>query len=236
MRVVQLCTDPDEMWAKLWERYAGKTVANQISVLTTLINLKAGKDTDMGDHVFAIESLVNRLASMGMVMEEPMQVAILLVSLASLLEYNGTVSSIKTMDSKVATWTNVMMRIIEEQKQLKGNEVLPVPDKAKGVFGARRKVYGSTRKDIVCWHCSKKGHMARDYYQKKNGHNHLGNNSRRLKENYPMSNDDGGSANLVRFSSMRGMGNIRREGEIPEADIIMDSGHLNMLSEARTTL
>ena len=74
LRAVQLCNMLNEMWAKLWERYAGKTVANQISVLTTLINLKAPKDTVIGDHVARMESLIHRLASIGTAMEEPMQV------------------------------------------------------------------------------------------------------------------------------------------------------------------
>ncbi len=91
------------MCAELREHDAGKTVANQISVLRTLVNLKVGKGTEMDDPVSKIERLLDRLARMSMQMAEFMQVAISLVSLGSLTEYNGTVESIKTVDVVVAT-------------------------------------------------------------------------------------------------------------------------------------
>ena len=168
LRAVQLCTLPKEMWAKLVERYAGKTVANQISVLTALMNLKAEKGTDMGDHVSSIESLVNRLASMGMEIAEPMQVAILLVSLSNLNEYNGTVSSIKTMDPKSSTWANVSMRIIEEQKQSKVGEENEKESYSKAILATKRNQSRATRKDVMCWECNRKGHMARDCWRAEN--------------------------------------------------------------------
>ena len=134
LREVQFCNMPSEMWAMLWERYAGKKVANQISVLTTLMNLKAIKDTTMGDHVARMESLIHRLTSMALAMAELIQVAVLLVSLENWLEYNGMVASIKTMDPGVAKWTNVTAKMINEQKKHSKSIVTPTYDTDKPIL------------------------------------------------------------------------------------------------------
>lgn len=70
--------------------------------MTTLMNLKYKVGKDMGDHIFEMESHINRLAQMAMVLTEPMQVSILLVSLQGIPEFDGTVAAIKTMDVDAA--------------------------------------------------------------------------------------------------------------------------------------
>ena len=97
-----------------------------------------------------------------------MQVDILLVSSGNLSEYNGTVSSIKTIDSSVATWANVSMRIIEEQKQLKSNLATENIGNARAILGARRGGKRTTRKEIECWNCNRQGHLARDCWRGNN--------------------------------------------------------------------
>ena len=155
---MQLCWMSKDMGKELWEGYAEKTVINWISVLTSLINLKAVIDTDMGYHVSAIESVVNRLATMSMEIPEPMQVAILLVSLGNLSDYDGAVVVIKTMDSEVATWSNVTIRIIEEQKQFANNGAPKPVDNTKHLLSAKRDATKKVEKDIICWKCNWKGH------------------------------------------------------------------------------
>lgn len=167
LRVVQLCTMPKDMWGKLVERYAGKAVPNQTSVLTAPMNLKGGKGTDMGNHVSSIESLVNRLASIGMEIVEPMQVAILLVSSSNLAEYNSTVFSIKKIDHKSSTWANVSMRIIEEQKQSEFGEEKEKESYSIAILSTKCNQKRATRKDIMCWQCNRKVHMARDCWRAK---------------------------------------------------------------------
>lgn len=126
------------------------------------MNLKAGKDTVMGDHISQLESLMHMLASMGMPIQEPMQVAILLVSLGNLSEYGGTVASIKTLDAELATWSNMTTRIIEEESQLKSNAVGSTTNNERTVFGARHGYGRPSKKDVVCWNCQRKGHYVRD--------------------------------------------------------------------------
>ena len=116
----------------------------------------------MDEHVSAIESLVNRLATTAMEIPEPMQLAILLVSFGNLSDYNGAVAAIKTMDSEVATWSNVTMRIIEEQKQLVNNGAPKPVDNTKHLLSAKRDATKKVKKDIICWKCNRKGHFARE--------------------------------------------------------------------------
>lgn len=86
MRTVQLCKLTIERYTKLRERYAGKTVANNLPVPTAVTNFKASKDTVMEDKILQLESLMLRLASMGIYIQEPMQIAILRVSLSNIIE------------------------------------------------------------------------------------------------------------------------------------------------------
>ena len=116
LRVVQTASDPLEMWRKLHDRYAGSSSASKIGVLTSLMNKKYSPGKDMGEYLTELESMFNRLCSMGMPIAEPMQVAILLVSLGCEEEMAGTVAAIKTMDEDRATWDYVSSRLLEEQR------------------------------------------------------------------------------------------------------------------------
>lgn len=199
LRAVQLCETPAEMWRKLYERYAGKTVANQLSVLTTLMNLKLERHQDVGDHVAELEGLVNRLAGMDMDITEPMQVAIFLVSLSNLSEYASTVSSIKTLEPDVATWSYVTMRIIDEQKALKGNVTMDKSSDGKSVLSMRSGEKSTAHEDLVCWECNQPGHIARYCPYKKKGNSTSRNSRRRYTGNY----NQRGNGNSKKGSSYR---------------------------------
>ncbi len=153
-----------EMWATIFEKYASKKVANKILVLTTLINLKGYKTSNMRDYVSAMESSVNRLASMGMRMSEPMQIAILLMSLSDLPGYSSTVSSLKTMYTNEAKCDDVMKRFIEERKQAGNSAIGLTNGNSKGVLGSWRTTTKKKNKDFVCWACNMRGNWTRDCF------------------------------------------------------------------------
>ena len=54
---------------------------------------------------------------MKMDIKETMQVALFLVSLSEITTYSSTMASIKTLHAKLATWSYVTMRLIEEKKK-----------------------------------------------------------------------------------------------------------------------
>ena len=68
----------------------------------------------MGEYVSEFESMFNKLAVMGFLIGNDMQVAILLVSVSSEESLSGTISAIKTMDTDEVTWEYVSGRVIEE--------------------------------------------------------------------------------------------------------------------------
>ena len=57
------------------------------------------------------------------------------------------------MDNELATWTNVTMRIIEEQKQLTNNPVPKTEESAKLMLIAKRNGMRRAKNDIICWEC-----------------------------------------------------------------------------------
>lgn len=103
LRAVQSCTKSAEIWSTLFERYSGTTVACQITVLTSLMNMRLPRDKYMGEHVSEMESHMNRLVRMNMELAESMQVSMLLVSLSGVHEYTSTISVVKTMEAEMAT-------------------------------------------------------------------------------------------------------------------------------------
>ncbi len=65
LRAIQSASMPSEMWVKLRDRYASNTTSNKIAVLTSLMNKRYDRRSDIGEHLSELESMFNRLSGMG---------------------------------------------------------------------------------------------------------------------------------------------------------------------------
>lgn len=63
-------------------RCAWHTLANQVSLFTTLLLMRFGKGSVMVSHIANLEGLFTQLVSTRLVMNEPHKVALLLVTLS----------------------------------------------------------------------------------------------------------------------------------------------------------
>lgn len=87
LMVVQFCKLPSKMHTKFREIETGGTVAIHILYLTTLMNLKSSEYIVIVDLLPHQKSLMHRLESMGIPIQEPMSLAFFL-SLSNLTEYD----------------------------------------------------------------------------------------------------------------------------------------------------
>lgn len=100
LRAVQSVTDVEDIWEKIFQRYASASQKNKINVLTTMLNMKMSSNDDIADHISKMESLLMRLEAMSCSFDEHFQVALLLVSINNIRKFNPAAPAIKTMKKK----------------------------------------------------------------------------------------------------------------------------------------
>ena len=74
-------TNAYNLWKKLELVFEQKIDRNKIFLLKKLVNIKLKEGTLMTDHLNTFQSIINKLATMKMVMDDEMQALLLLCSL-----------------------------------------------------------------------------------------------------------------------------------------------------------
>ena len=150
--------DPAKMYEKLNERYAAKSSATRVQLQTELHYMKYSEEKSMSEYIDGMESLLNRLESMDCSLPASMQVAILLASFGNTetSPHGPVVSALQTLSDSDLTWENATARLLQEYESREafnpGNKptVEERPEKAL-----------SSRSNITCYHCGKKGRIKR---------------------------------------------------------------------------
>lgn len=157
LAVVQSVTDVSEILLKLGGRYASASQNNKINVLTTLLNKKMAPNGNIFDHVAEMEGLFTRLEAMSFSFDENLQVAMLLISVSEVKEFEPAVGAIKIYYEW--PWNYVSTRLIKDGSSLRNTNV-----KREESF-TPASVDTIRSKDIVCHRCGIKGHIAADCRQ-----------------------------------------------------------------------
>lgn len=71
----------ESLWKKLHDLYERKTAGNKAFLIRKLVNLKYKESGTIGGHLNEMQSIVNQLASMEMVLDDELQALLLLSSL-----------------------------------------------------------------------------------------------------------------------------------------------------------
>ena len=74
-------TNASTLWKKLEARYEEKTVVNKTFLIRKLVNMKFEEGGKIEDHINDFQCVVNKLATMKMVIDDKMQALLLLSSL-----------------------------------------------------------------------------------------------------------------------------------------------------------
>ena len=163
------------VWGKLQERYERKTVGNKTLLIRKLVNLKYKDGASVSEHLNQVQSIVNQLLAMEVVLDEEMQAMLLLSSLPDSWETLVISVSNSTPDGKL-TMTQVTGSLLNEETRRKASGVdqpqalvhetrgrsKSRKPNDQGKSSARSKSRGHSKGSFECYYCGKKGHMKRN--------------------------------------------------------------------------
>ena len=143
--------DPRQMWRKLESRYASTTETAHLTVSSNLANKKLQPGGNIITFMGELESLYDRLESMGETTSDRMKIAKLLNSLPD--EYDSLSAALRTQTETSRTWNDVQDLFQEEYERLEQNR------SSKGGKASKVLYTKEQRKNVICHKCGKKGHI-----------------------------------------------------------------------------
>lgn len=181
-RPLRLCLgdkdDPFRIWRRLRDRYAVSNTATRVQLQSKLSRMCYTTQA-MGDYIDAFEEIFNRLAGMGSVIDEDMQIALLLSSLgdSNRSRYGHIIISLQTVRESLS-WETVTARLLQafgENVWQTGNGMRRShPDGPSGGPAQALTVIGHTKRRFQrkrntsspekrrCYECRQIGHHARN--------------------------------------------------------------------------
>ena len=221
------------LWKKLEELYGRKESVNKMLLIKRLMHMRYPNGSSMADHLSNFQGVVNELTGMGISFEEEVQALLLLGSLPESWE-TLKVNLCNTAPGGVVTWELVKAKLLNEEARhgssMEANHVDVLATDARGRrldrdqgksasssgrSKSRPKSSKSTRPNVECFHCHKKGHMRKDCWKlKKEG----------ATQNLPGRIENDGAVNVLQVQP------ARREGVGVELIILHDDS-INRVGE-----
>lgn len=175
--------NPYKMWQVLSERYAKVNVASKVQLQYQLSRL-VYRNQSMSEYLDQFQTVYNRLAAMGSVVEEDMQIATLLASFGDKERspFGHVVAALQASDSEIS-WQSATASLLQAyaEKSLTGRAPAGrfeekslalsvrnrhVPFKPGSRFGSR----GSNQERRRCYHCNRVGHLKRNCPELRHDH------------------------------------------------------------------
>lgn len=103
LRVMQEWEEAEDACDKPHERYAGKFVNNKLTVLKNIFIMKYIKNPIMGHQIASLKSQYARLGSMQTSFDDCTKVAVLIIMLEEVREYDFIIASFSVMSEKSTT-------------------------------------------------------------------------------------------------------------------------------------
>lgn len=164
-------TSANSLWKKLEDLYERKTAGNKAFLIRKLVNLKFKEGDSISEHLNEIQSIVNQLAAMKMVLDDELQALLLLSSLPDSWETlvvslsNSAPDGVVSMNQVTSSLLNEEIRrkssgsshshaLVTENRGRSKSRQPQNRDKSRGKSKAK--------KDISCYHCGKSGHIKRE--------------------------------------------------------------------------
>lgn len=116
LRAIQECTTAKSEWSKLHDKYACRTMINELGVLNTLINMSHKVNENMRDQAASPECQLTKFAIIQVIIEMSMRVGNILSFFANLQAYTLIIISINTMSENMTIWNYITMVLIEERE------------------------------------------------------------------------------------------------------------------------
>lgn len=166
------CEKAAEMWNRLTAIYEQKTESNKLLLMTRFHDYKMASNDNVAQHIAKIENMARQLKDVG---ESVSDITIMAKVLGSLPgKFSAFTTAWDSVDTNSQTLENLTQRLIKEESRM--NTV----DEACGALAinmkhnkekqndrrASEKTH-NLRKEITCFYCQKRGHIAKDCRKKK---------------------------------------------------------------------
>lgn len=224
---------PRKMWAKLESRYASTSETAHLTVASNIANMKLQPGGSVMSYMSDLDSLYDRLETMGEVTSSRTKIAKLLTSVPE--EYASVSAALRTQVNGEKSWNEVqdlMQDEYERIEQLRG---------AKGGRSSGSKVLYTReqRRNVVCYKCGKKGHIKK-YCKAKGSGNDVTEDGNAPKESRERDPDQGSRSSARKAGSTRIKLLMARSGSgVDGTKFVLDSGasrHMVSTSEILTNI
>ena len=148
-RLIQKCKTTKETWKKLEDTFGKSSPTTVLSMLRRVMTLKFTEGEDIGQHLNEMEDLFERLTNAGYEMPEKIQILIVLWSMPE--TYDNLGQALVNVADKDLTLELIKVKLTDETLKRQEN------DRGESVLRVK-----SGKKQIVCHHCRKPGHLKRD--------------------------------------------------------------------------
>lgn len=203
------CETAAEMWSKLSIIHEQKSASNKLTLMTKFHEYKMASTDSIAQHVAKIENMARHLKDVGEELSEVTIIAKILGTLPS--KFNALVTAWDSVNAQDQKRDALIERLIKEERRLTDTDetanalaTIKVQDSNANSRGASHKTQCNAKtlgkykkKDFVCHYCSKKGHIARNCFKKRDD---LKNNKENEKTKRKTDNDN--SANLEAFLTL----------------------------------
>ncbi len=165
-------THAKDAWDALRALFEGQTQMIVVDLRRQLQTLKCGEEDNVCTHFETIANLREQLAAMGKTIPDEEYASILLSSLPT--AYDATTSAMSTTASLTNTdlTPNTVIRLVIDEydrRVLKAGKPKEPQDEALAADAGRKGKGKTSKRDIECFNCKKRGHVKADCWAKGGG-------------------------------------------------------------------
>ena len=173
--------DANKMWEKLKELYERKNVQNKAFLIRKLVNMKYKDGDSMAEHMSIFQNTVNQLTTAEIKLDDELQALLLLSSLPDNWEVL-VVTLTNSAPSGKLKMSTVKESMLNEEARRKERGLIGSSSKSEALVTESRgrsqsrnfhrrdnsesrsksRSKSRTRKEVICYHCGKAGHIKRN--------------------------------------------------------------------------
>ncbi|KAM0026735.1 putative RNA-directed DNA polymerase [Helianthus debilis subsp. tardiflorus] len=159
-------TTARDMLEALSNMYEKPSAGNRVFLMRELFNMRMNEGSSVADHINEVNSILSRLATVGMKLDDDTQAVVLLSSLPD--SWSGFVTTvIETAGTGNLKFDRVRDSVFGEdvrRRNTSGGSTSGMLSVSRGrgknrSSGSRGKSFSKAGKNVRCWNCGEKGHV-----------------------------------------------------------------------------
>uniref|UniRef100_A0A251T759 Putative zinc finger, CCHC-type n=1 Tax=Helianthus annuus TaxID=4232 RepID=A0A251T759_HELAN len=144
-------TTARDMLEALSNMYEKPSAGNRVFLMRELFNMRMNEGSSVADHINEVNSILSRLATVGMKLDDDTQAVVLLSSLPD--SWSGFVTTV----TETAGTGNLKFDRVRDS--VLGEDVRRRNTSKNRSSGSRGKSFSKAGKNVRCWNCGEKGHV-----------------------------------------------------------------------------